>query len=103
MIIITGTVTKAYDGTKANGGNNISKTDSNAEAIHGDVIKVYSNNIQTDNNGERYCNADVRILSGKLKGKIITVENFVDGNADDNKSDTQSFAGVGDEVLNVIN
>lgn len=99
ILIITSTVTKAYDGPKANKENNISKVDSDAEAIHGTVIKVYSDSIQTDNNGERYCNADIRISSGKLRGQVITAENFVDGNATDDKNNTQSFARVGDEVL----
>ncbi|MFL0198251.1 YibE/F family protein [Clostridium sp. WILCCON 0269] len=64
--------------------------------VHGIVIKIHSSG---DKNSERFSNADVKIISGKLKGKIITVQNFVGGKIKDEESSTQSFAKVGDEVL----
>jgi len=64
--------------------------------VYGKVIKIHS----TENKGsERFSNADVKIISGKLKGKVITVQNFVGGKIKDESSSTQSFVKVGDEVL----
>lgn len=64
--------------------------------VHGKVIKIHS----TENKGsERFSNADIKIISGKLKDKVITVQNFVGGKIKDEGSSTQSFVKAGDEVL----
>ncbi|MFC0904839.1 YibE/F family protein [Clostridium sp. MT-14] len=64
--------------------------------IHGMVVKIES---QGDKNSQRFSNVDVKIISGKLKGKTVTVQNFVGGKIKDENSSTQSFVKVGDEVL----
>lgn len=93
-LITSGIIVKA-DTLKANTKNSsISQMDS----IHGQVIKVYTD-IKTDNSSETYCNADVKVLSGKLKGQTITVQNFLDGNANGEQSSSKSIAKLGDEVL----
>lgn len=72
----------------ASGGDN--------KPIHGKVIKIEANG---DKNSQRFSNVDVKIISGNLKGKTITVQNFVGGKIKDEDSSTQSFVKVGDEVL----
>ncbi|PRR85453.1 YibE/F family protein [Clostridium luticellarii] len=64
--------------------------------IHGKVVKIES---QGDKNSQRFSNVDVKIISGRLKGKTVTVQNFVGGKIKDENSSTQSFVKVGDEVL----
>ncbi|WP_217302988.1 YibE/F family protein [Clostridium sp. 001] len=64
--------------------------------VHGKVIKIHANG---GKNSQRFSNADVKIISGSFKGKVITVQNFAGGQIKDEGSSTQSFAKVGDEVL----
>lgn len=74
----------------------LNKENADTTIVHGKVIKIYS----AQNKGsERFSSADVKIISGKLKGKTITVQNFVGGKIKDESQSTQSFAKVGDEVL----
>ncbi|MBC2582191.1 YibE/F family protein [Clostridium sp. DJ247] len=91
---------KAAEGQKTNSSSILqSQVDSDVDPVHGKVIKVYADEIKTDKSAERYTNVDVKILSGKLKGKTLTVQNFVNGRINDEKSNTQGFARLGDEVL----
>jgi uncharacterized membrane protein len=68
----------------------------NNKPIHGKVVKIESGG---NKNSQRFSNVDVKIISGKLKGRTITVQNFVGGKIKDENSSTQSFVKVGDEVL----
>lgn len=74
-----------------------SSSDSNA--VHGKVIKMDKKANSTNKNSIRYSYVDVKITSGNMKGKIITVQNSVSGNISDESSNTQNFANVGDQVL----
>ncbi|OAA84001.1 YibE/F-like protein [Clostridium ljungdahlii] len=71
-------------------------SDTDNKPVHGKVIKIHAGG---DKNSQRFSNADVKIISGSLKGKVITVQNFAGGQIKDEGSSTQSFAKVGDEVL----
>lgn len=88
MIVLFGFILKT--GLSSNSGNN---------AVHGKVIKMKNAANSTNKNSIRYSYVDVKITSGTMKGKIITVQNSVNGNINDESSNTQNFARVGDDVL----
>jgi Predicted multitransmembrane protein len=71
----------------------------NSGVVHGKVIKMHGSVNSSNKNSIRYAYIDIKITSGKLKGQIITVQNSVSGKINDEGSNTQSFAQVGDNVL----
>lgn len=71
----------------------------NSGVVHGKVVKMHGSVNSTDKNSIRYAYIDIKITSGKLKGQIITVQNSVSGKINDEGSNTQSFAQVGDDVM----
>lgn len=71
----------------------------NDSTVHGKVVKIYNTNNSSNKNSVRYLYVDVKITSGKLKGQIIKVQNSVSGKINDESSNTQSFAKLGDNVL----
>lgn len=100
ILFFSNTFAKANEVTQNNKSSvNTSQSNDDTAPVHGKVIKIYSNSVKVDKNAERYSNVDVKILTGSLKGQVITVQNFVDGKINDEKSNTQGFAKLGDEVL----
>ncbi|XOQ59153.1 MAG: YibE/F family protein [Clostridium sp.] len=67
--------------------------------VHGKVIAIHKTSKSSGENSIRYSYVDVKITSGKMKGQIIKVQNSVSGKINDENSNTQSFARVGDNVL----
>lgn len=74
--------------------NSVSKHTDN---IHGKVIKVSSPS-NTESN-EIYNNIQVEVLSGKFKGKTITIQNYLGKQSSDQKNNIQNVIRSGDEVL----
>lgn len=68
-------------------------------SVHGKVVKVYKTSNSKDKNSIRYSYVDIKITSGKMKGNIIKVQNSVSGKINDESSNTQGFARLGDNVL----
>lgn len=101
FIICTCTIAKANGSPKPNSNNNFNtaQTNNHTENVHGKVVKIYLSNTKKDTNNEEYNNIDVKILSGKFKGQLITTQNYFNEKANDEKNNIQSLIRVGDEVL----
>lgn len=76
-----------------------SNSSSENKPVHGKVVKIHNTSESLKKNSIRYLYVDVKITSGEMKGKVITVQNSVSGKINDESSNTQSFARVGDNVL----
>lgn len=100
IIIITTILFIAFVILKVSSNNRNNSNTTNAGEIYGKIIKISS---KVENNNSQYCNVDIELLSGKYKGKIITVPNLVAGFTSTSQYNNQEYAKIGDEVIVYLN
>jgi uncharacterized membrane protein len=99
ILFIIFTVVKVYSNNKS---SNEIVTSKNADEVYGKITNMESNS-KNNNKDSHSFNVDIKILSGKFKGKIITIPNLVVGFISNSQNNNQEYAKVGDEVLVNLN
>ncbi|MDI6605427.1 MAG: YibE/F family protein [Thermoanaerobacteraceae bacterium] len=99
ILFIIFTVVKVYSNNKS---SNEIVTSKNTDEVYGKIINIESNSKKTNKDSHSF-NVDIKILSGKFKGKIITIPNLVVGFISNSQSNNQEYAKLGDEVLVNLN
>ncbi|QSZ27102.1 YibE/F family protein [Aceticella autotrophica] len=99
ILFIIFTVVKVYSNNKS---SNEIVTSKNTDEVYGKIINMEANSKKTNKDSHSF-NVDIKILSGKFKGKTITVPNLVVGFISNSQSNNQEYAKLGDEVLVNLN